>query len=458
VDQLVEIKSKIHINPSRVGKKYFIKTFGCQMNEHDSERISGMFELDGMSKAISEENADVLFVNTCTIRENADDKLYGTLGQLKQWKSQKNNRKLLVGGCAAQKDKELVREKAPWVDVVIGTHNLTNVVDLLNRSEDWGPLTEIIDEIETLPTEAPSIRESEYSAWLTIQIGCNNSCTFCIVPSVRGQEISRRPSDIVNEAKKLVDEGVKEITLLGQNVNSYGRDLKIDGKARPYFSQLLEQLNDIKGLERIRFTSPHPKDFKAETIESVKKLKNVCNQVHVPLQSGSSDILSKMHRGYNKERFIEKVDMIREIIPDVSLTSDIIVGFPGETEKDFQDTLDVVEYSKFDLVYMFKFSPRPGTLAYDMKDEFISNDVINKRFLRLKELQTDISEERYKRFLNTEQKLLIEKTSKKNSEIFTGRIDGGQLTHISKDNISVGDIVNVRIVDTTPFYLKAELL
>ncbi len=458
MDQLVEIKSKIHINPSRVGKKYFIKTFGCQMNEHDSERISGMFELDGMSKAISEENADVLFVNTCTIRENADDKLYGTLGQLKQWKSQKDNRKLLVGGCAAQKDKELVREKAPWVDVVIGTHNLTNVVDLLNRSEDWGPLTEIIDEIETLPTEAPSIRESEYSAWLTIQIGCNNSCTFCIVPSVRGQEISRRPSDIVNEAKKLVDEGVKEITLLGQNVNSYGRDLKIEGKARPYFSQLLEQLNDIKGLERIRFTSPHPKDFKAETIESVKKLKNVCNQVHVPLQSGSSDILSKMHRGYNKERFIEKVDMIREIIPDVSLTSDIIVGFPGETEKDFQDTLDVVEYSKFDLVYMFKFSPRPGTLAYDMKDEFISNDVINDRFLRLKDLQTDISEKRYKRFLNTEQKLLIEKTSKKNSDIFTGRIDGGQLTHISKDNISVGDIVNVKIVDTTPFYLKAELL
>ena len=458
MDQLVEIKSKIQINPSRVGKKYFVKTFGCQMNEHDSERISGMFELDGMSKAISEEYADVLFVNTCTIRENADDKLYGTLGQLKQWKSQKDNRKLLVGGCAAQKDKELVREKAPWVDVVIGTHNLTNVVDLLNRSEDWGPLTEIIDEIETLPTEAPSIRESEYSAWVTIQIGCNNSCTFCIVPSVRGQEISRRPSDIVNEAKKLVDEGVKEITLLGQNVNSYGRDLKIEGKARPYFSQLLEQLNDIKGLERIRFTSPHPKDFKAETIESVKKLKNVCNQVHVPLQSGSSNILSKMHRGYNKERFIEKVDMIRKIIPDVSLTSDIIVGFPGETEKDFQDTLDVVEYSKFDLVYMFKFSPRPGTLAYDMKDEFISNDVINDRFLRLKDLQTDISEKRYKRYLNTEQKLLIEKTSKKNSEIFTGRIDGGQLTHISKNNISVGDIVNVKIVDTTPFYLKAELL
>ena len=409
MDQLVEIKSKIQINPSRVGKKYFIKTFGCQMNEHDSERISGMFELDGMSKASSEEFADILFVNTCTIRENADDKLYGTLGQLKQWKSERNNRRLLVGGCAAQKDKELVREKAPWVDVVMGTHNLTDVVNLLNRSEDWGPITEIIEEIENLPTEAPSIREPEYSAWLTIQIGCNNSCTFCIVPSVRGYEISRRPSDIVNEANKLVQEGVKEITLLGQNVNSYGRDLRIEGKPRPYFSQLLEQLNEINGLERIRFTSPHPKDFKQETIESVNSLNKVCNQIHIPLQSGSSEILSKMHRGYNKEKFIQKVDMIRSVIPNVSLTSDIIVGFPGESEADFQDTLDVAKYSQFDLVYMFQFSPRPGTLAENMRDEFISEDVIKERFLRLKELQTNISGKRYKRFVNTKQKLLIEK-------------------------------------------------
>ena len=458
MDQLVEIKSKIQINPSRVGLKYFIKTFGCQMNEHDSERISGMFELDGMSKASSEEFADILFVNTCTIRENADDKLYGTLGQLKQWKSERNNRRLLVGGCAAQKDKELVREKAPWVDVVMGTHNLTDVVNLLNRSEDWGPITEIIEEIENLPTEAPSIRESEYSAWLTIQIGCNNSCTFCIVPSVRGHEISRRPSDIVNEANKLVQEGVKEITLLGQNVNSYGRDLRIEGKPRPYFSQLLEQLNEINGLERIRFTSPHPKDFKQETIESVNSLNKVCNQIHIPLQSGSSEILSKMHRGYNKEKFIQKVDMIRSVIPNVSLTSDIIVGFPGESEADFQDTLDVVKYSQFDLVYMFQFSPRPGTLAENMRDEFISEDVIKERFLRLKELQTNISGKRYKRFVNTKQKLLIEKNSKKNKNIFTGRIDGGQLTHISKDNVSIGDIVDIKIVDSTPFYLKAELL
>ena len=458
MEQTVEIKSKITLTPSRIGKKYYVKTFGCQMNVHDSERISGMFELDGMQKAENEDSADILFVNTCTIRENADDKLYGTLGHLKKWKSQADNRKLLVGGCAAQKDKNLVRDKAPWVDVVIGTHNLTNVINLLNQSEDWGPVTEIIDEIEHLPTDAPSIRESEFSAWLTIQIGCNNSCTFCIVPSVRGPEISRRPVDIVNEARQLVSEGVKEITLLGQNVNSYGRDLKIENKSRPYFTKLLEQLNEISGLERIRFTSPHPKDFKEDTIYAVKELEKVCNQIHVPLQSGSSRILSKMHRGYNKERFIEKVDMIRRILPDVSLTTDIIVGFPGETEDDFSDTMDIVRHSQFDSVYMFKFSPRPGTVAYNMSEQFVSKDVIDTRFNLLKSTQTDISEKKLKRFVGSEQMLLIEKTSKKDNNIYSGKIYSGQITHIAKRGLNLGDLVKVKIVDSTPFFLKSELV
>tara|TARA_B100000902_G_scaffold278290_1_gene264180 strand:+ start:1606 stop:2982 length:1377 start_codon:yes stop_codon:yes gene_type:complete len=458
VEQTVEIKSKITLTPSRVGKKYYVKTFGCQMNVHDSERISGMFELDGMQKAETEDSADILFVNTCTIRENADDKLYGTLGHLKKWKSQADNRKLLVGGCAAQKDKNLVRDKAPWVDVVIGTHNLTNVINLLNQSEDWGPVTEIIDEIEHLPTDAPSIRESEFSAWLTIQIGCNNSCTFCIVPSVRGPEISRRPVDIINEARQLVSEGVKEITLLGQNVNSYGRDLKIENKSRPYFTKLLEQLNEIPGLERIRFTSPHPKDFKEDTIYAVKELEKVCNQIHVPLQSGSSRILSKMHRGYNKERFIEKVDMIRRILPDVSLTTDIIVGFPGETEDDFSDTMDIVRHSQFDSVYMFKFSPRPGTLAFNMSEQFVSKDVIDTRFNLLKSTQTDISETKLKRFVGSEQILLIEKTSKKDNNIYSGKINSGQITHIAKRGLNLGDLVKVKIIDSTPFFLKSELV
>ena len=458
MDQTVEIKSKIAFNPSRVGKKYYVKTFGCQMNEHDSEKIAGMFELDGMTKANSEENADVLFINTCTIRENADDKLYGTLGQLKQWKNEQLDRKLLVGGCAAQKDKTLVRDRAPWVDVVIGTHNLTNIINLLNQSEDWGPLTEVVDEIEEMPTDAPSIRESEHSAWLTIQIGCNNSCTFCIVPSVRGPEISRRPSDIINEAKQLVESGIKEITLLGQNVNSYGRDLKIDNKSTPYFAKLLTQLNEIDGLSRIRFTSPHPKDFKEETIYAVKELDKVCNQIHVPLQSGSSKLLSRMHRGYNKERFIQKIDMIKSIVPDVSLTTDIIVGFPGETDEDFSDTMDIVNYAEFDSIYMFQFSPRPGTAAYDMSEDFIDKEIITERFQYLKKVQTDISERRLKRFIGTTQSILVEKISKKNDYIFTGKIDSGQITHIDKDGVSLGDIVDVNIVDSTPFYLKAELL
>ena len=320
----LEINRRKTFKPSRNGLKYFVKTFGCQMNEHDSERIAGLFEQDGMIKANSIDDSDILFVNTCTIRENADDKLYGTLGQLKVWKNNSSNRKLLVGGCAAQKDKELVRNKAPWVDVVIGTHNLTDVVHLLNQSEDWGPITEVKDNIETLPTEAPSIRESEVSALVTIQIGCDNSCTFCIVPSVRGPEISRRPSDILNEVTNLVESGVKEVTLLGQNVNSYGRDLKINGNSKPYFSELLHILNDVKDLKRIRFTSPHPKDFKEVTLNSVNILDKVTNQIHIPLQSGSNTILRKMQRGYNQQKFLQKVDLAKNTIKDVSLTTDVL--------------------------------------------------------------------------------------------------------------------------------------
>ena len=454
----LEINRTKSIKPSRNGLKYFVKTFGCQMNEHDSERIAGLFEQDGMIKANSIDDSDILFVNTCTIRENADDKLYGTLGQLKVWKNNNLNRKLLVGGCAAQKDKELVRNRAPWVDVVIGTHNLTDVVHLLNQSEDWGPITEVTDSIETLPTEAPSIRESEISALVTIQIGCDNSCTFCIVPSVRGPEISRRPSDILNEVTNLVESGVKEITLLGQNVNSYGRDLKINGKSKPYFSELLHILNDVNDLKRIRFTSPHPKDFKEITLNAVNNLEKVTNQIHIPLQSGSNRILRKMQRGYNQQKFLDKVDLAISSIKDVSLTTDVIVGFPGETDEDFEETLSVLRYSKFDAVYMFQFSPRPGTKANEYKDEFIKKDVIRERFMRLKEIQTQISHDRYKRFIGTKQRLLVENYSKKTNEFMSGKIDGGQTTHIASKDIKIGDYVNVLITEASPFALKSELI
>ena len=454
----VELSKTLKAKPSRSGLNYYVKTFGCQMNEHDSERIAGLFEHDGMIKALSEDEADILFVNTCTIRENADDKLYGTLGHLKKWKGEKLNRKLLVGGCAAQKDKELVRKRAPWVDVVIGTHNLTNIVNLLNQSEDWGPVTEVIDEIESLPTDAPSIRESEVSAWLTSQIGCNNSCTFCIVPSVRGPEISRRPSDIVNEATAMVESGVKEITLLGQNVNSYGRDLRINGAARPYFTELLNELNEIDDLKRIRFTSPHPKDFKEDTLKAVDRLNKVTNQIHMPLQSGSNKILRKMQRGYTQEKYLEKVNLAKKTITNVSLTTDIIVGFPGETDEDFLETLNVINEGQFDSVYMFKFSPRPGTKANSMQDEYVSKSKIDSRFMELKKIQTDISHSRLQRFIGTHQHVLIEKYSKKTNDFLTGKIDGGQTTHIKAENVSIGDFVEVEIVDATPFALTAVLL
>ena len=451
----VELSKTLKAKPSRSGLNYYVKTFGCQMNEHDSERIAGLFEFDGMVKATNEDEADVLFVNTCTIRENADDKLYGTLGHLKKWKSEKLNRKLLVGGCAAQKDKELVRKRAPWVDVVIGTHNLTNIVNLLNQSEDWGPITEVIDEIQSLPTDAPSIRESEVSAWLTIQIGCNNSCTFCIVPSVRGPEISRRPSDIINEATAMVESGVKEITLLGQNVNSYGRDLKINGSARPYFSELLKELDDIENLKRIRFTSPHPKDFKEDTLKAVDRLSKVTKQIHMPLQSGSNKILRKMQRGYTQEKYLEKLNLAKETILNVSLTTDIIVGFPGETDDDFLETLKVIKEGQFDAVYMFKFSPRPGTKADSMKNEYVSKSIIDSRFIQLKKIQTDISHSRLQRFIGTKQYVLVEKYSKKTNDFLTGKIDGGQTTHIKADNVSIGDFIEVEVIEATPFALTA---
>ena len=454
----LEIRNNNRSVPSRNGLKYYIKTFGCQMNEHDSQRVAGLFEEDGMSKAATIEDTDILFVNTCTIRESADDKLYGTLGHLKKWKNFDSNRKLLVGGCAAQKDKELVRNKAPWVDVVLGTHNLTNVVNLLNQSEDWGPVTEILDKIEDLPTDAPSIQESEVSSLVTIQIGCNNSCTFCIVPSVRGPEISRRPSDIVNEVTQLANTGIKEVILLGQNVNSYGRDLKIDGKSRPYFSELLHMLNKIEKIERIRFTSPHPKDFKIDTLKSVNDLNKVTNQIHIPLQSGSDYILRKMQRGYTRKKFYEKVDLAKKYINDVSLTTDVIVGFPGETNSDFNQTLKVLENVKFDAIYMFKFSPRPGTKASEYQDDFIDQEIINERFLKLKELQTEISHKRYKRFIGTEQTLLIEGYSKKTTDYMTGKIDGGQTTHILANDLNIGDYIKVTINEATPFALKGTII
>jgi tRNA-2-methylthio-N6-dimethylallyladenosine synthase len=416
--------------PSRVGKEFLIRTFGCQMNEHDSERIAGLFESDGMTMTTDLGRADVVYINTCTIRENADNRLYGTLGQLKAIKDVNPEMTLMVGGCAAQKDRDYVRERAPWVDVVMGTHNLDRVLDLLDHAEHWGPITEVVDELQAMPSSLPVKRELPHSAWITIQVGCNNTCTFCIVPSVRGPEISRRPGDILDEVRRLVDDGVVEFTLLGQNVDTYGRDLALDGKRRPIFADLLRQVGAIDGVERIRFTSPHPNDFREDVALAMAETEAVCPQLHFPLQSGSDRVLRRMHRGYTASKYRDRLAMAREIIPDLAVSTDIIVGFPGETDDDFDETLQLVSEAQFDSAFMFIFSPRPGTAAAEYADEFVDDAVIKERFGRLQQIQDEASLARNQALIGSVQEVISEGQSKKNYSIATTRARNGKLVHI----------------------------
>lgn len=438
--------------PTRAGRSYFLRTFGCQMNEHDSERVAGLFEADGMRSAERIEDADVVFINTCTIRQNADNRLYGNLGQLKKLKEGRPDRLLVVGGCAAQKDRELIRERAPWVDVVLGTHNLHRVVQLMDQAEEWGPVTEIVDELASMPSDLPVHRESGYSAWVTIQIGCNNTCTFCIVPAVRGRETSRRPGDIIREIEQLVTQGVIEVTLLGQNVDTYGRDLAIDGRRRPIFGQLLSRVGQISGIKRVRFTSPHPNDFRPEVAEAMARTEAVCEQLHFPLQSGSNRILAAMHRGYTSDKFLRRLAMARQFIPDLTVSTDVIVGFPGETEEDFRKTLDVLEAARFDQAYMFIFSPRPGTRAAAMTAKFVPAEVARERFQRLVRLQNDISAERNQRHVGQRMEVLVEGPSKKNPKVATTRSRGNKVVHIEGE-YTPGSLMEVVIERAATHYL-----
>lgn len=400
------------------------------MNEHDSERIAGLFEQDGMTTANSFDDADVVYINTCTIRENADNRMYGNLGQLKAIKDLNPEMLLVVGGCAAQKDRAMVREKAPWVDVVMGTHNLDRVLDLMDHAEQWGPITEVVDELQAMPSSLPVRRELEHSAWVTIQVGCNNTCTFCIVPSVRGVEVSRRPGDIVREVERLAADGVVEVTLLGQNVDTYGRDLAIDGRRRPIFGDLLRRVGEVEGIRRVRFTSPHPNDFREDVARAMAETDAVCEQLHFPLQSGSDRILAAMHRGYRRRKYLERLAMARDIIPGLAVSTDVIVGFPGETDEDFEQTMEVVEEARFDQAFMFIFSPRPGTAAAKMSDRFVSDDEIQARFSRLAETQNRVSAERNAAMVGSTVEVLSEGPSKKNEGVATTRTRTGKVVHV----------------------------
>jgi tRNA-2-methylthio-N6-dimethylallyladenosine synthase len=438
-----------------VAERYLIRTFGCQMNEHDSERIAGLLESDGMQPTDDLDAADVVVLNTCCIRENADNKLYGHLGQLKALKERKPDLRIAVGGCLAQKDRGLIQDRAPHTDVVFGTHNTAHVVDLLHRSHDEGPLMEILEESDAFPSALPARRDLPYSAWVTIQIGCDNRCAFCIVPAVRGREISRPFDEIVAEIEALASAGVVEVTLLGQNVNSYGRDITRRG---PLFAELLAAVGAVAGIERVRFTSPHPKDFRPETAVAMGGSPAVCEHLHLPLQSGSDRVLAAMHRGYTGARYLEKLATARAAVGDLAVTTDIIVGFPGETDEDFERTLEVVAEAEYDSAYTFVFSPRPGTEAADFADRFVPRDVAAERFARLKVVVERSALFKHQARVGRVEEVLVEGPSRKDPAVLTGRTRQNKLVHFAAQPLAPGTFAEVRVTTAAPHHLTGELV
>jgi tRNA-2-methylthio-N6-dimethylallyladenosine synthase len=368
-------------------RSYEVRTFGCQMNVHDSERLSGLLEHAGYRRASDGEPADVVVFNTCAVRENADNRLYGNLGQLAPVKTARPGMQIAVGGCLAQKDRGEITRRAPWVDVVFGTHNIGSLPVLLERARHNDEAqVEILESLDVFPSTLPTRRDSAYAAWVSISVGCNNTCTFCIVPSLRGTEKDRRPGDILAEVEALVAEGVLEITLLGQNVNSYG----VEFGDRQAFGKLLRACGQIEGLERVRFTSPHPKDFTDDVIAAMAETPNVMHSLHMPLQSGSDRVLKAMRRSYRMDRYLGILDRVRAAMPDAAITTDIIVGFPGETEDDFAQTLVAVRAARFAGAFTFQYSPRPGTPAATLDDQ-VPKAVVQERYERLVQLQDEMS-------------------------------------------------------------------
>ena len=446
-------------------KTYFIRTFGCQMNEHDSERAAGVLQTMGYRPAGSIEAADLVLFNTCAIRENADNKLYGQLSQVKPLKLADPAKTVVVGGCLAQKDQHGVAEQAPWVDVVYGTHNMGRLPELLSQADSAAlPVVEILEHTEMFPSALPARREVAHHAWVSISIGCDNACTFCIVPALRGPEKSRKLGDIVAEARALVADGVTEISLLGQNVNSYGRDLVRAGlvdhggrRNRTMFAELLHALGAVDGLQRLRFTSPHPKDFTSDVLAAMRDVAPVCEQLHLPLQSGSDRVLKAMQRSYRARRYLDLVAEARETIPGVAISTDIIVGFPGETEEDFQATLAVVEAAAFDSAYTFEYSKRPGTAAADMAGQ-VDPAVVSDRYQRLTALTRALSRRGNERQVGSVQEILIEGPSKTDPTRLSGRTRTNRLVHVPDvGGIAAGQLVRARLTEAASHYLLGEV-
>ena len=455
-----------------MARGYVVRTFGCQMNEHDSERIAGVLEADGLVPVESEADADVVVLNTCCIRENADNKLYGSLGWLKQWKDQGDDRQIVVAGCLAQKDRDLVAQKAPWVDVVLGTHNVHRTAELVQHSRQHGTITEIFDEAvlddhALFPSALPAVRDTSYNAWVTIQIGCDNHCAFCIVPAVRGAEISRPFADVVAEVATLAADGVTEVTLLGQNVNSYGRDLQLaarqqgdeDARLRPLFGELLAAVGAVPGIRRVRFTSPHPKDMRPDTFAAMAATPTVCEHLHYPLQSGSDRVLALMHRGYTAERYLERLVQARAAVADLAVSTDIIVGFPGETEDDFVRTLEVAAAAEYDYAYTFIFSPRPGTEAAEMTGLFVDPAVAAERFQRLRVVVEHSALSKHLARVGRIEEVIVEGPSKKDPSVISGRTRQNKLVHFpAMQQLRVGSYATVEVTSAAPHHLMGRFV
>ena len=439
-------------------RTYSVETYGCQMNVHDSERIAGLLDDAGYIPVLEGEQADIVVFNTCAVRENADNKLYGNLSFLAPIKKLNPGMQIAVGGCLAQKDQSIILRKAPYVDVVFGTHNVGSLPALLERARiEEEAQIEIKEALEHFPSALPARRLSAFSAWVSVSVGCNNTCTFCIVPTLRGIEKDRSEEDILREIRALVSQGVIEITLLGQNVNAYG----VDFGDRQAFAKLLRKCGDIEGLERVRFMSPHPRDFTDDVIEAMAETHNVMPHLHMPLQSGSDRILQSMRRSYRSDRYLKILENVRSAIPHASITTDIIVGFPGETEEDFQATLDLCTEAQFAAAYTYQYSIRPGTPAATMPDQ-ISPAVVGERYTRLHEHQQLISLGVNKRAIGKKMRVLVgeyEGRRDARESRLTGKSEDFRLVHFAdSSNARAGDFVDVQITDASAHYLIGQEL
>ena len=467
MQRVKEINENIKQNDKENNKKpkYTILTMGCQLNENDSEKLCGMLEKMGYEKTENQQEADIALFNTCCVRENAEDKLFGKLGELKRLKEEKGII-IAIGGCMMQEKHitDKIKQSYPFVDIIFGTHTLHKFPqDLYKVLTQKTKLEDILDIDGKVYEGLPIKRDSNIKASVTIMNGCNNFCSYCIVPYVRGRERSREPRAIIEEVKDLAKQGYKEITLLGQNVNSY---LRVEREKQiPFeeyegvhsFATLLEAINKIDGIERIKFISPHPKDFTDDVIDAISKCEKVCKLVHLPLQSGNTKVLKEMNRKYTKEQYLNLVDKMKVKIPNLTLSTDIIVGFPGETDEEFEDTLDVVRKVKFEQVYMFIYSRRVGTPGDRMENQ-IPEEIKHKRFDKLKELVESQIEENNQKYVGTIQKVLVEGESKNNQELLTGRTDSNKVVIFEGDKSLIGQVINLKIVSEHMWYLKGEVV